>query len=274
MDFPRRCPSQDVQYSLSNENLSLLGEDVGVTLVKDGHGGAAEERISTIAYIISRRKQNVPEEFTAGSSKFNLRGYLSVKKLSRIPSSQDKGDPFSEQNPLSKVSSSYIRNDRETSSLSNGDCLRSRQPVVGISGSKFAGKEFSTHVVTAVVVDRGLGEHSVVFFNCQFMPEFDFIFCFWVAYTQAQTCGEAGSFQRSGSVQTVKTLSFSKHRNIPVTNQLGLARSERLESGLLAHGDLSTLHDESQTARDGVTGFLSLHMELETRKKYIFLNSE
>jgi hypothetical protein len=31
----------------------------------------------------------------------------------------------------------------------------------------------------------------------------------------------------------------------------------------LAHGDLSTLHDESQTARDGVTGFLSLgHCEL------------
>jgi hypothetical protein len=47
MDFPQRCPSQDVQYSLSNENLGLLGEDVGVTLVKDGHGGAAEgERLA------------------------------------------------------------------------------------------------------------------------------------------------------------------------------------------------------------------------------------
>lgn len=52
MYFPRRCPSQDVQYSLSNENLSLLGEDVGVTLVKDGHGGAADKSISTTILFI------------------------------------------------------------------------------------------------------------------------------------------------------------------------------------------------------------------------------
>lgn len=65
---------------------------------------------------------------------------------------------------------------------------------------------------------------------------------------------------------------FFQPRNIPVTNQLSLARSERLESGLLAHGDLSTLHDESQTARDGVTGFLSLETELDGNK-YILLNN-
>jgi hypothetical protein len=43
------------------------------------------------------------------------------------------------------------------------------------------------------------------------------------------------------------------------TYKLGLAGAEGLESRLLAHGDLSTLHNQSQTAGDGVTGFLSLY---------------
>lgn len=43
------------------------------------------------------------------------------------------------------------------------------------------------------------------------------------------------------------------------TYKLGLAGAEGLESRLLAHSDLSTLHNQSQTAGDGVTGFLSLH---------------
>jgi hypothetical protein len=44
-----------------------------------------------------------------------------------------------------------------------------------------------------------------------------------------------------------------------LTYKLGLAGAEGLESRLLAHGDLSTLHNQSQTAGDGVTGFLSLY---------------
>lgn len=44
------------------------------------------------------------------------------------------------------------------------------------------------------------------------------------------------------------------------TYKLGLAGAEGLESRLLAHGDLSTLHNQSQTAGDGVTGFLSLYI--------------
>lgn len=55
------------------------------------------------------------------------------------------------------------------------------------------------------------------------------------------------------------------------TYKLGLAGAEGLESRLLAHGDLSTLHDQSQTAGDGVTGFLCLYGSLvSTNHSFLF----
>lgn len=55
------------------------------------------------------------------------------------------------------------------------------------------------------------------------------------------------------------------------TYKLGLAGAEGLESRLLAHGDLSTLHNQSQTAGDGITGFLSLHIISLARTILFFL---
>lgn len=152
--------------------------------------------------------------------------------------------------------------------MSNGDCLRSTiyKGVFRISRVlllQWAGRRTGeTHIVAAEVVDRSLGEHSVVYQShkkCQII--FKTIYGGTDSYIQAQTCEEEGSCQQSGSVGLAldqELLCTCCRKGIHWTHQLGLARSQGLESGLLAHGDLSTLHDQSQTAGDGITGFLSL----------------
>jgi len=85
-------------------------------------------------------------------------------------------------------------------------------------------------------VDLGLGKHGVVL--------------------------ELGLAERRGVACIMSLDVFSKYRDLSILtsndDELGLARTESLEDGLVAQGDLTGLHHQRETAVDGVGGSLSL----------------
>jgi len=85
-------------------------------------------------------------------------------------------------------------------------------------------------------VDLSLGEHGVVL--------------------------ELGLAERRGVACIMSLDVFSEYCDLSILtsndDELGLARTESLEDGLVAKGDLTRLHHQRETAVDGVGGSLSL----------------
>lgn len=172
--IPWETSTREVLGARSSNHLSLLGENVGVTLVEDSHGGAAIEYKSACFLLCDDiwKGLNSPEKFTAGSSKLNL--FIKITQLENqalqnpfcrkvIPSPSKIRSPRA---PLT-LSSILRRRGLESSTLLWATEIASevRYTVwavyLGVLLRNWNGEK--THVVSAEVVDGSLGEHSVVY---------------------------------------------------------------------------------------------------------------
>lgn len=86
-------------------HLSLLGENVGVTLVKDGHGGAAIIWWALCHKLINGRTELTGKVYRRQFQAQSIHRNYKLEQALQNPFSW-KGDPFSEQNPLSECYSS------------------------------------------------------------------------------------------------------------------------------------------------------------------------